>query len=165
MGLNVLDGDARSAKIEREKGSDNTRKDRLILPSGIKGKCFQISSAAFAKLYTAKVPVTEADTLNDRVLSFFVSQEVDILMILTDRSIVSPLEGLFKQLLMFLSKHEFNSQSGTYWRIEPHFFLEPGIRNIISRQIPRIIQQFFLSHFYHISRSYLPYPLCCIHIE
>jgi transposase InsO family protein len=43
------------------------------------------SSVAFAKLYTAKVPVTAADTLNDRVLPFFEDQGVDILRILTDR--------------------------------------------------------------------------------
>jgi len=43
------------------------------------------SSVAFAKLYTAKVPLTAADTLNDRVLPFFDEQKVDILRILTDR--------------------------------------------------------------------------------
>ena len=43
------------------------------------------SSVAFTKLYTAKVPLTAADTLNDRVLPFFEEQEVDILRILTDR--------------------------------------------------------------------------------
>ena len=43
------------------------------------------SSIAFAKLYTAKVPLTAADTLNDRVLPFFDEQDVDILRILTDR--------------------------------------------------------------------------------
>lgn len=43
------------------------------------------SSVAFAKLYTAKVPVTAADTLNDRVLPFFEEQNVPILRILTDR--------------------------------------------------------------------------------
>ncbi len=43
------------------------------------------SAVAFAKLYTAKVPLTAADTLNDRVVPFFEEQEVDILRILTDR--------------------------------------------------------------------------------
>jgi len=43
------------------------------------------SSVAFVKLYTAKVPVTAADILNDRVLPFFDDQGVDILRILTDR--------------------------------------------------------------------------------
>lgn len=43
------------------------------------------SSVAFAKVYTAKVPLTAADTLNDRVLPFFDEQGVDILRILTDR--------------------------------------------------------------------------------
>ena len=43
------------------------------------------SSVAFAKLYTAKLPVTAADTLNDWVLPFFDDQGVDILRILTDR--------------------------------------------------------------------------------
>jgi len=43
------------------------------------------SSVAFAKLYTAKVPLTAADTLNDRVVPFFEEQGVDILRILTDR--------------------------------------------------------------------------------
>lgn len=43
------------------------------------------SSVAFAKLYTAKVPLTAADALNDKVLPFFDEQAVDILRILTDR--------------------------------------------------------------------------------
>ena len=43
------------------------------------------SSVAFAKLYTAKVPVTAADLLNDRVLPFFEDQELPILRVLTDR--------------------------------------------------------------------------------
>lgn len=43
------------------------------------------SSVGFAKLYTAKVPVTAADILNDRVLPFFEDQEIPILTILTDR--------------------------------------------------------------------------------
>ena len=43
------------------------------------------SSVAFAKLYTAKVPVTAADTLNDRVLPFFEEQDVAVLRVLTDR--------------------------------------------------------------------------------
>jgi transposase InsO family protein len=43
------------------------------------------SSVGFAKLYTAKVPVTAADILNDRVLPFFEEQNIPILTILTDR--------------------------------------------------------------------------------
>lgn len=43
------------------------------------------SSVGFAKVYTAKVPVTAADLLNDRVLPFFDEQEIPILRILTDR--------------------------------------------------------------------------------
>ena len=43
------------------------------------------SSVAFAKLYTSKVPVTAADTLNDRVLPFFEEQNIPILRVLTDR--------------------------------------------------------------------------------
>lgn len=43
------------------------------------------SSVAFAKLYTAKIPVTAADTLNDRVVPFFEEQNVPILRVLTDR--------------------------------------------------------------------------------
>jgi transposase InsO family protein len=43
------------------------------------------SSVAFAKLYTAKVPLTAADALNDKVVPFFDEQNVDILRILTDR--------------------------------------------------------------------------------
>jgi len=43
------------------------------------------SAVAFAKLYTAKVPLTAADTLNDRVVPFFEERGVDILRILTDR--------------------------------------------------------------------------------
>lgn len=43
------------------------------------------SSAAFAKLYETKTPLTAADCLNDRVLSFFEEQGVDVLRVLTDR--------------------------------------------------------------------------------
>ena len=43
------------------------------------------SSAAFAKVYTAKVPLTAADALNDKALPFFDDQGVDVLPILTDR--------------------------------------------------------------------------------
>jgi len=40
---------------------------------------------AFAKVYTAKVPVTAADVLNDRVLPFFAQQNIPVLRVLTDR--------------------------------------------------------------------------------
>ena len=40
---------------------------------------------AHAKLYTTKTPITAADILNDRVLPFYVEQELPILRILTDR--------------------------------------------------------------------------------
>jgi transposase InsO family protein len=43
------------------------------------------SRVAFGKLYTAKVPITAADTLNDKVLPFFENNEVPILRVLTDR--------------------------------------------------------------------------------
>jgi transposase InsO family protein len=43
------------------------------------------SSVAFAKLYTAKVPVTAADLLNDRVFPFFDDHGLTVLRILTDR--------------------------------------------------------------------------------
>ena len=43
------------------------------------------SSVAFAKLYTAKVPVTATDILNDRVLPFFESHMIPVLRVLTDR--------------------------------------------------------------------------------
>jgi len=43
------------------------------------------SSVAFAKVYTAKIPVTAADTLNDRVLPFFEQQNIPVLRVLTDR--------------------------------------------------------------------------------
>src|SRR5512143_1538865 len=43
------------------------------------------SSVAFAKVYTAKVPVTAADVLNDRVLPFFEEHQIPVLRILTDR--------------------------------------------------------------------------------
>jgi transposase InsO family protein len=43
------------------------------------------SSVAFAKVYTAKVPVTAADVLNDRVLPFFEEYQIPVLRILTDR--------------------------------------------------------------------------------
>jgi len=39
----------------------------------------------FAKVYAAKVPVTAADLLNDRVLPFFEQQGVPVLRVLTDR--------------------------------------------------------------------------------
>ena len=43
------------------------------------------SSVGFAKVYTAKIPVTAADTLNDRVLPFFEEQNIPVLRVLTDR--------------------------------------------------------------------------------
>lgn len=43
------------------------------------------SRVAFAKVYTAKVPITSADILNDQVLPFFELENVPILSILTDR--------------------------------------------------------------------------------
>lgn len=43
------------------------------------------SSVTFAKLYTAKIPVTAADLLNDRVIPFFESQGIPVLRVLTDR--------------------------------------------------------------------------------
>jgi hypothetical protein len=43
------------------------------------------SKVAFAKLYTTKTPITSADLLNDKVLPFFVDQELPLLRILTDR--------------------------------------------------------------------------------
>jgi transposase InsO family protein len=43
------------------------------------------SSFAFAKLYTAKVPITAADLLNDRVLPFYEAEGLKIEAILTDR--------------------------------------------------------------------------------
>jgi transposase InsO family protein len=43
------------------------------------------SKVAFAKLYTTKTPITAADLLNDRVLPFFIENELPMLRILTDR--------------------------------------------------------------------------------
>ena len=43
------------------------------------------SFLAFGKDYTAKIPVTAADLLNDRVLPFFKEQRVPVLRILKDR--------------------------------------------------------------------------------
>ena len=43
------------------------------------------SKWAAAKLYTTKTPITGADSLNDRVLPFFSSQEMGLIRILTDR--------------------------------------------------------------------------------
>jgi hypothetical protein len=40
------------------------------------------SAVAFAKLYTAKVPVTAADILNDRVLPFFESHMIPVMRVL-----------------------------------------------------------------------------------
>jgi transposase InsO family protein len=43
------------------------------------------SSVGFAKIYTAKIPVTAADTLNDRALPFFEEHDIPVLRVLTDR--------------------------------------------------------------------------------
>lgn len=43
------------------------------------------SKVAFAKLYTTKTPITAADLLNDKVLSFFTEHHLPLLRILTDR--------------------------------------------------------------------------------
>lgn len=42
-------------------------------------------SVGFAKVYTAKIPVTAADLLNDRVLPFFEQHHIPVLRVLTDR--------------------------------------------------------------------------------
>ncbi len=43
------------------------------------------SKVAFSKLYSSKTPITAADLLNDRVLPFFIENELPLLRILTDR--------------------------------------------------------------------------------
>lgn len=43
------------------------------------------SKVAHCKLYTTKTPITAADLLNDRVLPFYVSENLPVLRILTDR--------------------------------------------------------------------------------
>jgi transposase InsO family protein len=43
------------------------------------------SAVTFAKVYTAKIPVTSADILNDQVLPFFDGHDVPVLRVLTDR--------------------------------------------------------------------------------
>jgi transposase InsO family protein len=43
------------------------------------------SAVAFAKVYTAKIPVTVADTLNDRALPFFEQQSIPVMRVITDR--------------------------------------------------------------------------------
>jgi len=43
------------------------------------------SAVANALVYTAKIPVTAADTLNDRVLPFFEQQSIPVMRVITDR--------------------------------------------------------------------------------
>ena len=43
------------------------------------------SKVGFAKLYTTKTPITAADLLNDKVLPFFIENDLPVLRILTDR--------------------------------------------------------------------------------
>lgn len=43
------------------------------------------SKIGFTKVYTAKVPVTAADTLNDKVLPFFEEKNIPVFSVLTDR--------------------------------------------------------------------------------
>ncbi|HEX2926060.1 MAG TPA: IS481 family transposase [Ruminiclostridium sp.] len=43
------------------------------------------STVGFAKLYTAKIPVTAADILNERVLPFFETHMIPVMRVLTDR--------------------------------------------------------------------------------
>ncbi len=43
------------------------------------------SKVAHCKLYTTKTPITAADLLNDRVLPFYMAEELPVLRILTDR--------------------------------------------------------------------------------
>ena len=54
---------------------------RIYLQGAVDTFC----SLAFGKLYTAKIPITAADLLNDRVLPFYEQEGVDIKAILTDR--------------------------------------------------------------------------------
>lgn len=43
------------------------------------------SKVAHCKLYTTKTPITAADLLNDKVLTFYTSHDLPMLRILTDR--------------------------------------------------------------------------------
>jgi hypothetical protein len=43
------------------------------------------SLVGFTKLYTAKIPVTAADILNDQVMPFFEDHSIPVLRVLTDR--------------------------------------------------------------------------------
>ena len=54
---------------------------RIYLQAAVDTFC----SLAFGKLYTAKIPITAADLLNDRVLPFYEEEGVDINAVLTDR--------------------------------------------------------------------------------
>lgn len=54
---------------------------RVYLQAAVDTFC----SLAFGKLYTAKIPITAADLLNDRVLPFYKQEKVPVNAILTDR--------------------------------------------------------------------------------
>jgi transposase InsO family protein len=55
--------------------------DRIYQQTVIDTYC----SVGFAKLYTAKIPVTAADTLNDRALPFIEEHDIPVLRVITDR--------------------------------------------------------------------------------
>ena len=69
------------------------------------------SSVSFGKVYTAKVPVTAADLLNDRVLPFFEEEQIPLLRVLTDRGTEfcgAPEKHPYEMKLGFPGKESYN---------------------------------------------------------
>jgi transposase InsO family protein len=96
------------------------------------------SSVAFAKLYTAKVPVTAADILNDRTLPFFEDHHIDILRVLTDRG---------TEFCGSLDKHPYE----LYLQLNEIEHTKTKVRSPQSNGICERFHQTVLNEFYRVT--------------
>lgn len=97
------------------------------------------SAVGFAKLYTAKVPVTSADILNDKVLPFFENHMIPVMRVLTDRGTEycgSPEKHLYELFL------QMNDIEHTMTKAK-----SPQTNGICERLNQTILNEFYKSAF------------------
>jgi transposase InsO family protein len=96
------------------------------------------ASVAFAKLYTAKVPVTAADILNERTLPFFEDHDVAVLRVLTDRG---------TEFCGSLDKHPYE----LYLQLNEIDHTKTKVRSPQSNGICERFHQTVLNEFYRVA--------------
>lgn len=96
------------------------------------------ASVAFAKLYTAKVPVTAADILNERTLPFFEDHDIAVLRVLTDRG---------TEFCGSLDKHPYE----LYLQLNEIDHTKTKVRSPQSNGICERFHQTVLNEFYRVA--------------